>query len=94
MSHGTALGVGPGVGLGLGLDVGGSASRWALAGADGAPLAQGALGPDCSAKTFAALRRVELREFGEYRTRRLVLEAWDRTTAGAGTLTPQEPTTC
>ena len=41
MSHGTAMGVGPGVGLGL--DVGGSASRWTLAGADGAPLAQGAL---------------------------------------------------
>lgn len=38
------------------------------------------LGPDCTAETFAALRRAEEREFGEYRTRRLVLEAWDRTT--------------
>lgn len=37
------------------------------------------LGPDCTAETFAALRRAEEREFGEYRTRRLVLEAWDRT---------------
>jgi hypothetical protein len=36
------------------------------------------LGPDCTAETFAALRRAEEREFGEYRTRRLVLEAWDR----------------
>lgn len=38
------------------------------------------LGPDCTAETFAALRRAEEREFGEYRTRRLVLEAWDRST--------------
>jgi hypothetical protein len=37
------------------------------------------LGADCTAETFAALRRAEEREFGEYRTRRLVLEAWDRT---------------
>ena len=37
------------------------------------------LGPDCTAETFAALRRAEEREFdGEYRTRRLVMEAWDR----------------
>jgi hypothetical protein len=36
------------------------------------------LGPECTAETFAALRRAEEREFGEYRTRRLVLEAWDR----------------
>jgi hypothetical protein len=37
------------------------------------------LGPDCTAETFAALRRAEEREIGEYRTRRLVMEAWDRT---------------
>lgn len=37
------------------------------------------LGPDCTAETFAALRRAEEREFrGEYRTRQLVMEAWDR----------------
>lgn len=36
------------------------------------------LGLDCRAETFAALRRAEEREFGEYRTRRLVLEAWDK----------------
>lgn len=35
------------------------------------------LGPECTAETFAALRRAEERDFGEYRTRRLVLEAWD-----------------
>lgn len=38
------------------------------------------LGPDCTAETFAALRRAEERTYGEYRTRRLVLEAWDRST--------------
>jgi hypothetical protein len=31
----------------------------------------------CSGQTFAALRRTEEREYGEYRTRQLVLEAWD-----------------
>ncbi|MFM7848536.1 MAG: Eco57I restriction-modification methylase domain-containing protein [Rubrivivax sp.] len=40
------------------------------------------LGADCTAETFAALRRAEEREFGEYRTRRLVMEAWDRLEAG------------
>jgi len=39
------------------------------------------LGPDCTAETFAALRRAEERELGEYRTRRLVMEAWDRVEA-------------
>lgn len=34
------------------------------------------LGPDCTAETFAALRRAEEREFDEYRTKRLVLDAW------------------
>ena len=31
-----------------------------------------------SETTFAALKSVELKEFGEYRTKRLVLEAWDK----------------
>jgi hypothetical protein len=29
-------------------------------------------------ETFGALKRAEMRQFGEYRTQRLVLEAWDR----------------
>jgi hypothetical protein len=29
-------------------------------------------------ETFGALKRAEMRQFGEYRTRRLALEAWDR----------------
>jgi hypothetical protein len=41
------------------------------------------LGPDCTAETFAALRRAEERDHQEYRTRRLVMEAWDRTTHAA-----------
>lgn len=28
--------------------------------------------------TFRALKNNEMRQFGEYRTQRLVLEAWDR----------------
>jgi hypothetical protein len=41
------------------------------------------LGPDCTAETFAALRRAEERDHQEYRTRRLVMEAWDRTAHAA-----------
>jgi hypothetical protein len=41
------------------------------------------MGPDYPSETFRVLRDNELREFGEYRTRRLVLEAWDRLHAGA-----------
>lgn len=41
------------------------------------------LGPDCTAETFAALRRAEERDHQEYRTRRLVMEAWDRTAYAA-----------
>jgi hypothetical protein len=52
------------------------------------------LGADCAVETSAALRRAEKIGLGGYRTRRLVLEAWDRTTAAAGTLGRQEPTTC
>ncbi len=29
-------------------------------------------------ETFRVLKEKELRQFGEYRTRRLVLEAWER----------------
>jgi hypothetical protein len=35
-------------------------------------------GADYPTETFRVLKASELREFGEYRTRRLVLEAWDR----------------
>jgi len=35
-------------------------------------------GPDYPSETFRVLRSNELRNYGEYRTRRLVLEAWDR----------------
>jgi hypothetical protein len=34
-------------------------------------------GPDYPTVTFAGLKRNEIATFGEYRTRRLVLEAWD-----------------
>ncbi|MDL2229720.1 hypothetical protein LJC14_05675 [Treponema sp. OttesenSCG-928-L16] len=37
-----------------------------------------ALGEDYPSETFRVLKSNELREFGEYRARRLVLEAWDR----------------
>ena len=36
------------------------------------------MGPDYPSETFRVLRDGELARFGEYRTRRLVLEAWDR----------------
>ncbi len=35
-------------------------------------------GPDFPGETFRVLKEREIRELGEYRTRRLVLEAWDR----------------
>ena len=35
-------------------------------------------GPDCGIETFKALRNREKREHGEYRTQRLVLDAWNR----------------
>jgi len=34
-------------------------------------------GPDFPGETSRALKEKEEREYGEYRTRRLVLEAWD-----------------
>jgi hypothetical protein len=36
------------------------------------------LGKDCGIETFKALRNRERREFGEFRTQRLVREAWER----------------
>ncbi|MDE0175189.1 MAG: N-6 DNA methylase [Defluviicoccus sp.] len=39
-------------------------------------------GEDCGVETFKALRNREVREFGEYRTQTLILEAWDRLERG------------
>ena len=36
------------------------------------------MGPDYPSETFRVLKNNEIRELGEYRTQRLVLEAWDR----------------
>lgn len=36
------------------------------------------MGDDYPSETFRVLKNNEMREFGEYRTQRLVLEAWDR----------------
>lgn len=36
------------------------------------------MGEDYPSETFRVLKNNEIREFGEYRTQRLVLEAWDR----------------
>ena len=33
---------------------------------------------DFTGETFRVLKEKEVKRFGEYRTRRLVLEAWDR----------------
>jgi hypothetical protein len=35
-------------------------------------------GPDYPSETFRVLKEKEIRQYGEYRTRHLVLEAWDR----------------
>jgi hypothetical protein len=40
------------------------------------------MGPDYPSETFRVLKTNEQRQFGEYRTQRLVLEAWDRLFAG------------
>lgn len=40
------------------------------------------MGEDYPSETFRVLKNNELREFGEYRTRRLVLEAWDKLESG------------
>jgi hypothetical protein len=49
--------------------------RYILDPADGA-------GADYPTETFRVLKASELRAFGEYRTRRLELEAWDRQHTG------------
>ncbi len=36
------------------------------------------MGPDYPSETFRVLKNNEMRQFGEYRTQRLVLESWDR----------------
>ena len=38
----------------------------------------GVRGEDSPGKTFRVLKEKEIKQFGEYRTRRLVLEAWDK----------------
>jgi hypothetical protein len=38
-------------------------------------------GPDFPSETFRVLKEREIRQYGEYRTRRLILAAWDRLTA-------------
>jgi hypothetical protein len=40
------------------------------------------MGEDYPSETFRVLKKNELREHGEYRTRRLVLTAWDRLERG------------
>jgi hypothetical protein len=40
------------------------------------------LGEDYPSETFRGLKSNEMKEFGEYRTRRLVLEAWDKLERG------------
>jgi hypothetical protein len=40
------------------------------------------MGPDYPSETFRVLKNNETRQFGEYRTQRLVLEAWDRLFGG------------
>ena len=49
------------------------------------------LGEDCGIETFKALRNYEQREFNEFRTKRLVLEAWKRMEAGQPSETPSTP---
>jgi hypothetical protein len=39
---------------------------------------------DYPSETFRVLKEREINQFGEYRTRRLVLEAWDRMDANGG----------
>lgn len=52
------------------------------------------MGEECDVETFKALRNREMREFNEYRTQRLVLEAWDRlagTQIDTGAIEVQRP---
>jgi hypothetical protein len=47
-------------------------------------------GPDYPSETFRVLKEKEVARYGEYRTRRLVLEAWDRL-AREGVIDPANP---
>lgn len=40
------------------------------------------MGPDYPSETFRVLKNNEMKRYGEYRTRRLVLDAWDRMERG------------
>lgn len=40
------------------------------------------ISPGYPSETFSVLQRSELREFGEYRTQKLVLDAWDKLEKG------------
>ena len=40
------------------------------------------MGADYPSETFRGLKTIEIRRFGEYRTARLVLQAWDRLVRG------------
>lgn len=49
------------------------------------------MGEDYPSETFRVLKNNEMREFGEYRTQRLVLEAWDKQSAMSLQDTPAIP---
>ena len=46
------------------------------------------MGDDYPSETFRVLQKNEMREFGEYRTQRLVLEAWDHIESPRWTMLP------
>ncbi|TCP08476.1 N-6 DNA methylase [Crenobacter luteus] len=47
------------------------------------------MGDDYPSETFRVLKEKEVREYGEYRTRRLVLEAWERLEQALPAIIPQ-----
>ena len=47
------------------------------------------MGEDYPSETFRVLKEKEVREYGEYRTRRLVLEAWGRLEQASPAIIPQ-----
>ncbi len=51
------------------------------------------LGPDCGFETFGALQRSERHEFGDFRTRRMILEAWEHlpSSAASAATSPTSP---
>lgn len=49
---------------------------------DGEVQANAAMGANYPSESFRVLKEKEIRHLGEYRTRRLVLEAWDRMEQG------------